>query len=159
MISVLDVDIVTTLRVNVMQHMTDTVINCQEINDLDVKYATNYTTLYTVQKEKNLKNLSVSMHLTVIVMKNNMYVYNMKYIKLLFIIIVIFLIIFIFGKTIEPAPLGGLIQLTAKGPQDTYLTRDAWKYIPPWYWQFGSQDRWGTWPPWGPWGPWNNPTY
>ncbi len=26
-----------------------------------------------------------------------------------------------------------LIQLFAKGPQDTYLTGDAWKYIPPFY--------------------------
>lgn len=33
----------------------------------------------------------------------------------------------------EHSTIGSLIQLYAKGPQDTYLTGDAWKYIPPWY--------------------------
>lgn len=28
---------------------------------------------------------------------------------------------------------GALVQLVAKGPQDTYLTGDAWKYYPWWF--------------------------
>lgn len=37
-----------------------------------------------------------------------------------------------FGTTTEPYT-GALIQLAAKGPQDTYLTDDAWKYLYPYY--------------------------
>lgn len=33
---------------------------------------------------------------------------------------------------------GALLQLVAKGPQDTYLTGDAWKYIPPYYYGLGG---------------------
>ncbi len=72
----------------------------------------------------------------------------MKYIKFLLVVVAIFVIIFIFGKTIEPHPSGALIQLMAKGPQDTYLTADAQKYIPPWYWGYGRYGGWGSWWPW-----------
>lgn len=71
----------------------------------------------------------------------------MKYIKFLLVVVAIFVIIFIFGKTIEPQQ-GALIQLMAKGPQDTYLTADASKYIPPWYWGYGRYGGWGSWWPW-----------
>ncbi len=40
-------------------------------------------------------------------------------------------------STKEHYNLGALIQLHAKGPQDTYLTGDAWKYIPPYYYNYG----------------------
>lgn len=34
-------------------------------------------------------------------------------------------------KIKEPYSQAAITQLVAKGPQDTYLTGDAWKYIPP----------------------------
>ena len=36
-------------------------------------------------------------------------------------------------KTYENYGTGAILQLVAKGPMDTYLTGDAEKYIPPWY--------------------------
>ena len=45
----------------------------------------------------------------------------------------------------EGYSMGALTQLYAKGPQDTYLTGDAWKYIPPYYYNYG-------------WGPYHMPT-
>ena len=37
-----------------------------------------------------------------------------------------------FGSSSGTSP-GTILQLYAKGPEDTYLTGDAWKYIPPWF--------------------------
>lgn len=60
-------------------------------------------------------------------------------------------IIFLFAIAIysrkEPFNLGAINQLMAKGPQDTYLTGDAWKYIPWWYYTYPYA-----------YGPWNIPT-
>ena len=61
------------------------------------------------------------------------------------IIVIVTLIFYLYKKNKEHYNLGTLIQLHAKGPQDTYLTGDAWKYIPPWYYNYG-------------WAPFNNPT-
>lgn len=48
-----------------------------------------------------------------------------------FVVIALFLI---YNKDIkETYNFGALTQLYAKGPQDTYLTGDAWKYIPPYF--------------------------
>lgn len=59
-------------------------------------------------------------------------------------IIVLAVVLFTSSDKKEGYNQGALIQLFAKGPQDTYLTGDAWKYIPPFYYNY--------------WGPWNIPT-
>lgn len=51
-------------------------------------------------------------------------------------IIVIILIIIVLLERKEGYSAGALTQLMAKGPQDTYLTGDAWKYIPWWYYNY-----------------------
>lgn len=57
---------------------------------------------------------------------------NNKNIWIILIIVVAFIIIIAkSGK--ERYSQAALLQLTAKGPQDTYLSGDAWKYIPPYY--------------------------
>ena len=51
-------------------------------------------------------------------------------------VVVAFVIIIIVAKLMEKQESfsnGAILQLIAKGPQDTYLTGDAWKYIPYWY--------------------------
>ena len=58
-------------------------------------------------------------------------------------LVVIIVIIVLFGIAvsvmlkdngyIEAISQGALMQLYAKGPMDTHLTADAWKYIPPWF--------------------------
>jgi len=58
----------------------------------------------------------------------------MDYIIIVLIFITIF-IIFI-NNDIKEHHNGALIQLVAKGPQDTYLTDDAWKYIPSWFYNY-----------------------
>lgn len=67
-----------------------------------------------------------------------------------FVWIIFAIIIFVlFNKKKEGYSQAALIQLTAKGPQDTYLTGDAWKYIPPWYYGgyggYGGYGRYGGW--------------
>ena len=63
------------------------------------------------------------------------------------ILVAICLLAFMSDKK-EAIGTGALIQLQAKGPQDTYLTGDAWKYFPPWYYNSF----------WGPYGPFYIPT-
>jgi hypothetical protein len=46
-------------------------------------------------------------------------------------LIFILIIAFMFLKNREPYSQAAITQLIAKGPQDTYLTGDAYKYIPP----------------------------
>ena len=48
----------------------------------------------------------------------------------------VLLFVFLTYNKKEHYNLGTLIQLHAKGPQDTYLTGDAWKYIPPYYYGY-----------------------
>lgn len=55
--------------------------------------------------------------------------------SIIILIIVIVLIMIAFVSK-EHYNQGALIQLAAKGPQDTYLTGDAWKYIPYWYYPY-----------------------
>lgn len=67
----------------------------------------------------------------------------------IFLILISAIFIYLCKKTIEHYNLGALIQLHAKGPQDTYLTGDAWKYIPPWYYNswwspFYNSTRYGN---------------
>lgn len=50
---------------------------------------------------------------------------------LLVCIIIIVLFLLTFKK--EKYSQATITQLVAKGPQDTYLTGDAWKYLYPWY--------------------------
>ena len=54
----------------------------------------------------------------------------------LVVIIIVALILYLFNIEKEHYGEGALIQLMAKGPQDTYLTGDAWKYIPPYYYGY-----------------------
>lgn len=49
------------------------------------------------------------------------------------IVIIVIILVLIVLSTRKEGYEGALIQLMAKGPQDTYLTGDAWKYIPWWY--------------------------
>ena len=70
----------------------------------------------------------------------NFYI-KLKYMKQ--IIIIIFFIIalitlFDYHGNQKEGYNGALLQLVAKGPQDTYLTGDAWKYIPPYYYGYGG---------------------
>ena len=59
-----------------------------------------------------------------------------------FIIVVVVLTIFLIiisessNTKKEHYSMGAINQLMAKGPQDTYLTGDAWKYIPYWYYNY-----------------------
>lgn len=56
-------------------------------------------------------------------------------------ILVILFVLFLFiQKRKEHYNMGAITQLVAKGPQDTYLTGDAWKYIPPYY--YGWRSPW-----------------
>jgi hypothetical protein len=58
----------------------------------------------------------------------------MNYKLIIYIIIIVALgIAFFHPENIEGNDTGALSQLQAKGPQDTYLSGDAWKYIPWWY--------------------------
>ena len=68
----------------------------------------------------------------------------------LIIVAIVAILVFLFltkkDKTVEGISTGALIQLYAKGPQDTYLTGDAWKYSPywfPYYYNYG----WNTYYP------------
>ena len=57
--------------------------------------------------------------------------------KIIIILIVICLIVLIFGQNrLVEGNNGAILQLVAKGPQDTYLTGDAWKHIPWWYYNY-----------------------
>lgn len=60
-------------------------------------------------------------------------------------IIIITITFFIFMVRKEKYSQGALVQLYAKGPQDAYLTGDAWKYIPPWYYDFGWRTGFPVW--------------
>ena len=50
-----------------------------------------------------------------------------------YIVIIVALGMYLFQEDRVEAQNGALLQLVAKGPQDTYLTGDAWKYAPWWY--------------------------
>lgn len=53
-------------------------------------------------------------------------------IKIIFAIIILVILYLYINKDYNEAySQAALTQLVAKGPQDTYLTGDAWKYIPP----------------------------
>ena len=74
----------------------------------------------------------------------------------LLLIIIFILIIFNFLKyKKEDYSQGALTQLYAKGPQDTYLTGDAWKYIP--YWYYGGYPYFDYGPYYTSYGPWYVP--
>jgi hypothetical protein len=49
------------------------------------------------------------------------------------ILLTLFVILSLVADKKESYNLGALNQLMAKGPQDTYLSGDAWKYINPYY--------------------------
>ena len=55
---------------------------------------------------------------------------------LLVLIFVLAIVVFTQRGSKEGYSQAALIQLYAKGPQDTYLTGDAWKYIPPIYYNY-----------------------
>ena len=55
---------------------------------------------------------------------------------IVFVGILVLALLFLSANKKEHYNLGALIQLHAKGPQDTYLTGDAWKYIPPYYYGY-----------------------
>jgi hypothetical protein len=65
----------------------------------------------------------------------------MHYLVIITILLVVYL--FLRNRNKEHYGSGALMQLYAKGPQDTYLTADAAKYIPYWYYPMSL---------------WNNPT-
>lgn len=71
--------------------------------------------------------------------------------NILFIVIALLALLLISTRKKEKYNQGALIQLFAKGPQDTYLTGDAWKYIP---WYYGSYPYYSY----GRYWPWNIPT-
>lgn len=54
---------------------------------------------------------------------------------IIFVIIFLTIIIF-FKKYKEHYSSAAITQLVAKGPQDTYLTDDAWQHIPPYYFDY-----------------------
>ena len=65
----------------------------------------------------------------------------------LIIVIILIVIAYLFltnDKQIEGIGTGALIQLYAKGPQDTYLSGDAAKYWPYWgpYYYYGWRPFW-----------------
>lgn len=64
----------------------------------------------------------------------------------LLILLICVVVGFLMGKK-EHYNMGVINQLQAKGPQDTYLTGDAWKYIPWWYYNYPYT-----------YGPWHIPT-
>ena len=64
---------------------------------------------------------------------------------LIIFVIVLAIVLFTSKGQNEGYSQAALLQLYAKGPQDTYLTGDAWKYIPPYYYNYG-------------WGPFNMST-
>jgi hypothetical protein len=73
----------------------------------------------------------------------------------IFWIILTIIIFFLYKKNRETYSPAAMLQLTAKGPQDTYLSGDAWKYIPPWYYGYGGYSRYGN--PWNyRYGGWNS---
>lgn len=57
----------------------------------------------------------------------------MNFIAITIIIFALIMMYLFFGQRKESYGDGALIQLMAKGPQDTYLTGDAWKYM---YWPY-----------------------
>ena len=63
-------------------------------------------------------------------------------------ILLVIIILFVYKKDKETYSPASMIQLTAKGPQDTYLSGDAWKYIPPWYYGYGKYGGWNSRYPW-----------
>jgi len=64
---------------------------------------------------------------------------------LILFIVVLAIVLFTATGEKEGYSQAAMIQLYAKGPQDTYLTGDAWKHIPPIYYNYG-------------WGPFYMPT-
>jgi hypothetical protein len=63
---------------------------------------------------------------------------NSNNFPLLTILALVIIFIYLAGQDKkEGYSMGALTQLFAKGPQDTYLTGDAWKYIPPYYYNYG----------------------
>jgi len=52
-------------------------------------------------------------------------------------IVIIFAVLFLLTVKKEKYSQATITQLVAKGPQDTYLTADAYKYIPPWLYGYG----------------------
>lgn len=67
--------------------------------------------------------------------------------ELIFVFLLILVVVMTISYKKEPFNMGAINQLMAKGPQDTYLTGDAWKYIPWWYYNYPYS-----------YGPWNIPT-
>lgn len=55
------------------------------------------------------------------------------------IIIIIIVLLLLLTNDKENFSMGALTQLYSKGPQDTYLTGDAWKYFPYWW-----DNYWGS---------------
>ena len=51
-------------------------------------------------------------------------------------IIIVIMVIFYFRNFKENYSQAAIIQLTAKGHQDTYLTGDAYKYFPSWFYNY-----------------------
>lgn len=49
--------------------------------------------------------------------------------NIVIVLLVILLIVYLYKTDKEHYNQGALIQLMAKGPQDTYLTDDAWQYM------------------------------
>ena len=77
--------------------------------------------------------------------------------KFILLLIILILVIWFFKKdrdVKEGISQGALTQLYAKGPMDTYLTGDAWKYIPWWYYS-----GYYGYPYYGSYSPWYNSTY
>ena len=71
----------------------------------------------------------------------------LAYFLIIFIFSCISLLLLINNNHVEYYGSGALTQLFAKGPQDTYLTGDAWKYLTPWDYEYATPD-----------GPWYIPT-
>lgn len=50
------------------------------------------------------------------------------------VIVIVFALIVLYKYNSEGYNMGTIVQLQAKGPQDTYLTDDSWKYL---YYPYG----------------------
>ncbi len=59
-------------------------------------------------------------------------------IDLVIIVLVTLILLFVLYKEtrVEHHDSGAIIQLMAKDPQDSYLTGDAWKYYPPYFYPY-----------------------